>query len=55
MFITLLLIDRDGHEHELTRGWLRASQRMLRDDSEHWEPIQAHENASLWNREGYTN
>ena len=43
MFITLLLIDRDGHEHELTRGWLRASQRMLRDDSEPWEPIQAHE------------
>jgi hypothetical protein len=43
LFITLLLIDRDGHEHELTRGWLRASQCMLRDDSEPWEPIQAHE------------
>ncbi len=43
MFITLLLIDRDGREHELTRGWLRASQRKLRDDSEPWEPIQAHE------------
>ena len=43
MFITLLLIDRDGHEHELTRGWLRASQRRLRDDSEPWEPLQAHE------------
>src|SRR5262249_45731047 len=40
--VTLLLIDRQGKEHELTRGWLRASQRKLRDDSEPWEPIQAH-------------
>jgi predicted acyl esterase len=44
LFITLLLIDRDGKEHELTRGWLRASQRRLREDSKPWEPIQAHEN-----------
>jgi predicted acyl esterase len=43
LFITLMLIDRDGKEHELTRGWLRASQRKLRDDSEPWEPVQAHE------------
>ena len=43
LFVTLLLIDRDGREHELTRGWLRASQRRLREDSKPWEPIQAHE------------
>ena len=43
LFVTLLLIDREGKEHELTRGWLRASQRRLRDDSKPWEPIQAHE------------
>ena len=39
LFTTLLLIDRDGVEHELTRGWLRASQRRLCTDSEPWEPI----------------
>jgi len=38
-----LLIDRDGKEHEVTRGWLRASQRSLRDDSQPWEPVQSHE------------
>ena len=43
LFATLLLIDRDGNEHELTRGWLRASQRRLRDGCEPWEPIQAHD------------
>jgi predicted acyl esterase len=43
LFATLLLIDREGKEHELTRGWLRASQRKLRADSQPWEPIQAHE------------
>ena len=43
LFATLLLIDRDGKEHELTRGWLRASQRRLRDGCEPWEPLQAHE------------
>jgi predicted acyl esterase len=43
LFITLLAIDCEGREHELTRGWLRASQRRLREDSKPWEPIQAHE------------
>jgi len=43
VFATLLLMDRDGREHELTRGWLRASQRHLRWDSEEWEPIQGHQ------------
>jgi predicted acyl esterase len=43
LFATLLLIDRDGNEHELTRGWLRASQRRLRNDCEPWEPVQAHD------------
>jgi predicted acyl esterase len=43
LFVTLLLIDRKGKAQELTRGWLRASQRRLREDSEPWEPIQAHE------------
>lgn len=43
LFVTLLLIDREGKEHELTRGWLRASQRRLRDDSEPWEPVLAHQ------------
>jgi predicted acyl esterase len=43
LFITLLLIDRQGNEDELTRGWLRASQRSLRGDSQPWEPVQSHE------------
>jgi len=43
LFATLLLIDREGKEHELTRGWLRASQRRVREDSEPWEPVLAHE------------
>ena len=43
VFATLLLVDREGKDHELTRGWLRASQRRLRDDSERWEPVPAHE------------
>lgn len=42
LFVTLILVDRDGREHELTRGWLRASQRRLREDSEPWEPVLAH-------------
>jgi uncharacterized protein len=42
LFATLLLIDRTGQEHELTRGWLRASQRALRDDSVPWEPVLSH-------------
>jgi predicted acyl esterase len=43
LFATLLLIDRHDKEHELTRGWLRASQRRLREDSTAWEPVLAHE------------
>ena len=43
LFVTLLAIDREGKEQELTRGWLRASQRRLREDSKPWEPIQVHE------------
>ncbi|MET0503468.1 MAG: CocE/NonD family hydrolase [Candidatus Binatia bacterium] len=43
LFVTLLARDRDGKEHELTRGWLRVSQRKLRGDSTPWEPVQAHE------------
>jgi hypothetical protein len=42
LFSTLLVVDRDGAEHELTRGWLRASQRRLRKDSEPWDPILDH-------------
>jgi len=42
VFATLLLQDRNGQVHELTRGWLRGSQRALREDSEPWEPILAH-------------
>ena len=43
LFATLLLVDRGGKERELTRGWLRASQRRLRDDCASWEPVQTHE------------
>lgn len=43
IFATLLLIDHEGREHELTRGWLRASQRKLRADSTPWEPVLAHD------------
>jgi predicted acyl esterase len=42
LFATLLHIDRDGAEHELTRGWLRASQRRLHRDSLPWETILEH-------------
>ena len=42
LFATLLLMDREGRVHELTRGWLRGSQRALRADSEPWDPILAH-------------
>ncbi len=47
LFVTLLLIDREGKEHEMTRGWLRASQHRLRDDSEPWEPVLAHQKREL--------
>ena len=43
VFLTLLLVDRAGTEHELTRGWLRASQRHDADESEPWEPEFAHD------------
>jgi predicted acyl esterase len=42
LFATLLLKDREGNEHELTRGWLRGSQRRLRPDSPEWEPVHTH-------------
>jgi predicted acyl esterase len=43
VFLTLLLVDRDGNESELTRGWLRASQRRIKADSDPWEPEFPHE------------
>ena len=43
IFATLLAIDGEGQDHELTRGWLRASQRKLRSDSTLWEPVLAHD------------
>jgi hypothetical protein len=42
VFATLLHMDVNGEVLELTRAWLRASQRALRADSEDWEPIPAH-------------
>jgi predicted acyl esterase len=43
LFATLLLIDRQGEEHELTRGWLRASQRHVQAGSQPWAPEFAHD------------
>jgi predicted acyl esterase len=43
LFATLLAIGADGKEIELTRGWLRASQRKLREGCEPWDPVPAHE------------
>ena len=43
LFATLLALDADGREQELTRGWLRASQRRVREGSDPWEPVLAHE------------
>jgi uncharacterized protein len=43
LFATLLLIDRAGEEHELTRGWLRASQRRVQDGSPAWAPEFSHD------------
>jgi predicted acyl esterase len=43
LFATLLLMDREGKIHELTRGWLRGTQRALRSDSKLWEPVLAHD------------
>ena len=42
VFATLLHRDAGGEVRELTKGWLRASQRALRADCEDWEPIPAH-------------
>ncbi len=43
IFATLLVVDEDGNERELTRGWLRASQRRLDPDaSTPWEPVLTH-------------
>jgi predicted acyl esterase len=42
VFATLLHMNAAGEVQELTRGWLRGSQRALRADSEDWEPIPAH-------------
>jgi predicted acyl esterase len=43
LFATVLAIGADGKELELTRGWLRASQRKLREGCEPWDPLPAHE------------
>lgn len=43
LFATLLAVDIEGKEHELTRGWLRASQRRVREGSDPWEPVLAHD------------
>jgi hypothetical protein len=43
VFATVLAIDAQGKEQELTRGWLRASQRRLREGGERWDPVPAHE------------
>lgn len=43
VFVTVLAVDREGKEQELTRGWLRASQRRVREKSDPWEPVLAHE------------
>jgi len=43
LFATVLALDADGKERELTRGWLRASQRRLREGSPAWDPVLAHE------------
>jgi predicted acyl esterase len=43
IFATLLVVEADGTERELTRGWLRASHRRLRErDSTPWEPVLEH-------------
>ncbi len=42
LLFATLLVDHDGQEHELTRGWLRGSQRQVRPDSMPWEVILAH-------------
>jgi len=42
-FTSLWLVDRDGSEQMLTRGWLRGSQRRLDPaKSKPWKPVHAH-------------
>ncbi len=43
VFATVLHQDREGNEREVTRAWLRASQRALKPDCEDWDPVPAHE------------
>jgi predicted acyl esterase len=43
VFVTVLAIDREAKELELTRGCLRASQRRVREAAEPWDPVLAHE------------
>ncbi len=47
VFVTLLHVDRDGQQTELTRGWLRASQRAVKPDSPAWAPYQLHTKREL--------
>jgi len=42
VFVTLLHVDGAGNETRLTRGWLRASQRAVKEDSPIWAPYQLH-------------
>ncbi|MCL6561829.1 MAG: CocE/NonD family hydrolase [Firmicutes bacterium] len=42
LFATLLVRGQDGTEEELTRGWLRASQRLLDPSSPPWAPHLVH-------------
>jgi predicted acyl esterase len=42
LYATLLLVDESGAELELTRGWLRASQRQESEASTPWEPVFTH-------------
>lgn len=44
LFASLWLIDTDGRERLLTRGWLRGSQRKLDTQrSRPWQPVHAHD------------
>jgi predicted acyl esterase len=42
LYAALLLVDESGAELELTRGWLRASQREESEASTPWEPVFTH-------------
>ena len=47
VFVTLLHVDSEGTETELTRGWLRASQREVAPHSPPWAPYQLHTTREL--------